>query len=311
MNTIDDSTFVVRLTPNSDAQTDPHTNRAEYKLKCRDWVYLVGGGYDVALVEASIPIESVDLCDGGDGYYVEVNRQTGEGIEQTVRCNFSNVVATSPELFVKAVRVQMQSCRELLAMFGDDPKAVPFINYGSTTQRISIHFLDNTADLARPSLLRFSYKLCSKLGIDTHDQPFAAANVGQIGLRQPIVGHGRNALAVYKSHEFIHVSLPGLVDRGLLMGSGGWTSIVGTVQAQRHRQRPAVGFTDEYHQTKQTFTNLNPNYFHCNPNEIMHFRVDLLLDNLSCVVWAFPNVDFAMSVKFRRTPKLGFLSTSQ
>lgn len=296
MNHIEEGTFTVQLTLDESSQENSFEGYAAYKLKCPDWIKLDAHDYLIAVSAASIPAYAMDLCTNGE-YYVEVNRLTIGG-EQSVKCVFSNITTTNPELFVREITRQMSKCQELDEMFVTQD--VPKFTYSRDKQFVSVHFRDTSPDQTRPSLMRLSPKLSAKLGFSLLQQPFASS--------QAVGGVAWSTLPLYifRGHENIHISTPSLVQHGILVNST-WTSVLATcpVNYLEHLDASA-SYADQYHQLRHTYEMGDPTFFKCTVNEIREWHLMFLLDDLSIIRWAYPNLNFSVTLKFKRAPRIDF-----
>ena len=300
MNTIDDTSFTVRLALNSGAQLNSSKNQASYQLQCTpEWVCLGNADYEVAVSSVAIPVHAIDLSGNGD-YYVEFS-QSLAGHDRVARCTFANITMPNAEKFVEELKRQMKVSVDLQAMFGSEDD-VPYLTY-SRMQRVSVHFRDATPNMDRQSLLRLSPQLCAKLGVSLLDQPFASSPDGS-AVNQPIVGVSRDPVYVFRGHDSVHVSMPSFVEKGILHNSS-WTSNIASIHVDRHLH--ASTYVDQYNQAARTHTPTVLTYFKCITNELHSWSIDLRLDNNQLVTWAYPHVDWCVTLQFRRAPRLGFI----
>lgn len=296
MNHIEEGSFTVQLTLDESAQENPMDGYAKYKLRCPEWIKLDRHDYLIGISSASIPAYAMDLC-SNDEYFVEVNRMTIGG-EHTVKCVFANITATNPELFIKEISRQMFECPELSEMFTDQD--IPKFSYSRANQSVTLYFRDESPDLTRPSLMRISPKLSAKMGFSLLQQPFTSSYA--------VGGVARSTLPlyIYRGHENIHISTPSLVEHGLLVNSR-WTSVLATcpVNYLEHLDASAT-YSDQYQQLRHTYEITDPTFFKCTLNEIREWHLVFLLDDQSIIRWAYPNLNFSVTLKFKRAPKIDF-----
>ena len=290
MNFIDDNTFSVRLTMDRSSQVQQYNNVASYKQELNNWVNLTKNDYLVGITELSIPIYNVDMT-GNRQCYIEVIHTTANGHVHRAKCVFRRISESNPSKFVTALNQQIIDSPSMQTLFAFD---LPSIGYDSKTHQASIHLGVVTPDGHTDMMM--SDMLCRKLGFTQAQLPF----IGEVAEKPPIVAKSINPVFLYEDMENIYVSLPSLISHGILINSL-WTSIGAIVPVDYTRLATPVTYIRQFQQIKRNIIIERPTFHRVTAQEIRHWKLELLLDNMTPLEW-ISDVSVTITLAFKRAP---------